>query len=223
MRLIATTAIGLALIVPTMPAHADERRLPLPGFDRMRLSGPVTATVTAGRGTSILASGDRRALESLVARVDGRLLVVTAAGDAPVTLTITTSDVAGVQLAGPATLSVDRVRGDRVRLSAEGASRLTIGQMRVDRLDLVASGGSRVTAAGTATMAIISTQGSAEVDAANLRTDRLTIASQGDGEIRAQARQDARVNVEGSGAITVTGGPNCAVTQRGVGTVRCGR
>ena len=53
MRLNAAAAAALMLVAAAAPAQAEERRLALPGFDRIRLSGPVTATVASGRGTSI--------------------------------------------------------------------------------------------------------------------------------------------------------------------------
>lgn len=223
--------LALALLVPAL-AQAAERRHPVSSFDRVRVSGPFEVTYAPG-SPSARVSGDARAIERVVVRVDGSTLTLRMGGagwgerreagpSEPIRVTLSSPRLAAVSLAGGGRFSATGVKGDRLDLSTGGAGEITVARASVDQLSAAVTGSGTVTLAGRAGKVRLTTDGPGRIDAEDLRADELTVLLNGAGETRAAARYLANITNLGLGGVTVAGRPRCIVKAPAGGPVRCG-
>ena len=219
----------LLLLFLAAPAHADERRYMVTGFDRIRVDGPYEVEVTSGGAPGAVASGDARALDAVSVRVQGGTLIVGRGvnawggfpGDRPTLprIVIQAADLRGAAIAGGGRLRIDRMRGLAVSLDLTGAGAIDVAAIDADRLqaNLVGTGSLRV--AGRVLRARFQSDGAGTIDAQGLDARAIDVAAQSAGDARFSASETATVTATGSGSVSVTGGAHCTV--RGPGRVDC--
>ncbi len=220
----------LLLTLLAIPAHAEERRYMLSSFDRIRVEGPFQVTVTSGGSGSAVASGDKRAIDSVSIRVDGRTLVIAPGvngwggypGERPSlpVITVSTQLVSGATLVGTGSLDIDRVSGLRVDLALTGAGRLNVAAADADRIEANMIGTGALNISGKALKARFSSNGAGTITAEGLEVGDLTVHSQSTGESSFNARYTATIAANGLGAVRVAGSPTCTI--RGSAPVTCG-
>lgn len=220
----------LLLTLIAVPAQAEERRFMLSSFDRIRVEGPFQVTVTSGGSAGAVASGDKRAIDSVSIRVDGRTLVIAPGvngwggypGERPSlpVIAVSTRSLTGATLVGTGSLDIDRVGGLRVDLSLTGAGRLNIAAADADRIEANMIGTGALSIAGKALKARFSSNGAGTITAEALEVGDLTVHSQSSGEGAFYARYTATVAASGLGAVRVAGTPTCTI--RGSAPVTCG-
>lgn len=220
----------LLLTLLAIPAHAEERRYMLSSFDRIRVEGPFQVTVTSGASGSAVASGDKRAIDSVSIRVDGRTLVIAPGvngwggypGERPSlpVITVSTQLVTGATLVGTGSLDIDRVSGLRVDLALTGAGRLNVAAADADRIEANMIGTGALNISGKALKARFSSNGAGTITAEGLEVGDLTVHSQSTGESSFNARYTATIAANGLGAVRVAGSPTCTI--RGSAPVTCG-
>lgn len=221
--------VPLALLMFAVPVAADERSWMISGFDRVRVDAPVSVRITTGGSPKARVQGDRRAVERITVRVDGRTLVVTRDLNAPAAeagaaldpVEISVPALRGAAVVGAGSLEVDAMRGARVDLSVAGAGSIRVGNVDADRLSATIVGNGSLTIAGNVLDARFRSNGSGAIDASKLSAAALFVAAQGPGEGSYTARNTADITASGNGAITVAGSPSCTV--RGSAPVTCGR
>lgn len=228
---IHAATLGAAMLA-ACSAPAAERGFTVTSFDRIRVEGPYSITVASGRAPSVRATGSQAALDAVVARVEGRTLVIqrntgTWGGfpgqdRGPVTIAVTTPGLVAASLTGSGRLEVDAMRGARIDLALAGSGRITLTQIQTDRLGAAVTGSGELSLGGHAAIAQFTLNGSGEIDAARLNADDATVAATGSGDIRVAVRRAAKVQATGSGDVTIAGNPACTVRRLGSGTVRCG-
>lgn len=219
----------LAAAALVSPAQADERTWMISGFDRIRVDAPVRVKVTTGASPKARVSGDRRAVERIAVRVDGRTLIVTrdvnappAAGNAPLDpVEVTVPALVGAAVVGAGSLEVDRMRGARVDLSLGGGGSLSVARVDADRLVATLIGNGSLAAAGAVLDARFQSNGAGSIDAEKLLARDLFVSAQGAGSGRYAARDTAEVIASGNGPVTVAGSPTCTV--RASAPVTCGK
>ena len=227
MMLRAAPAVLLALAAP---AHADERRFMLSGFDRIRVDGPFEVTVVAGATSGAVAAGVGRALDTVNVRVQGTTLVVSpsvnawggypgAARSTP-RVTVTVAALRSAAVVGGGRVTVARMRGARVELTLTGSGTLTVADAQADRIDATLIGTGKLNVAGSTLQGRFESSGAGAIDAERLSAAALTVRWQSDGDGRFTARTTAEVYATGQGAVTVAGTPSCTVS--GSGPVICG-
>lgn len=215
-----------------VPSNAAERRIPVGSFDRVRVNGPV-AVIHAPGSPQARVSGDARAIEGVVVRVEGSTLTVRAgalgqdeptqaSSATPVTVALSSPSLVAAAVNAGGRFDAARVRGGRVDLMVTGPGTITVADLTADQLSATLIGTGAMTLAGRAGRVRLSTNGSGRIDASGLRSDDLAVALDGPGETLATARYGAVVNNLGLGSVTVTGRPKCTVTARAGGPVRCG-
>ena len=223
-------ALLVAAILISVPAAAADRNFGVSGFDRVRLDGDYRVTVATGVAPFAKASGDRRAIDGLSIRVEGRTLIVRSAqsgswGDypgaqsGPVTIAIGTHELSAAQVNGAGSLHINRVEGLKFDASAMGAGLLAIDEVEVDQFSLALSGSASARLAGKIGKLTNLTRGTAVLDAERLIVKDASIAAEGPATVRLTATETAKVTAAGVGSVSLTGNPSCTLTIRGSATV----
>lgn len=212
------------------PAAAEDRRVMVTNFDRVRVEGPYEVRVEAGASPSVVAVGEPRAIDGVSIRVVGTTLVVSPGVNAwggdprarptPPTVRVVAPRIQSAAVLGGGTLSVARLEGQRALASITGAGSLRIADVRADRVDATLVGTGQMTLAGSTLAARIQANGAGSIDAKALEVRDLTVASQGPNTLALAARDTAQIVADGLGQVTVAGRPACTV--RGSAPVTCG-
>ncbi len=222
------TLIGTAM--PAMPAEAAERRFMVTDFDRIDAVGPHEFVVVTGRPPGVTASGDSASLDRLKVTVSSRRLRIVMGQEngwewnksQPLRIEISAHQLAGVVMGGSGTMAVDRMQGDSVSIHVAGTAVFRTNQIAARALDLAISGRGDMTLAGRCDSGRLSLQGVGSIHAEALLCKDVDGKIQGSGQIMVHAERKATLSVTGAGEITVSGAPECKVTQVGSGRIRCG-
>lgn len=215
------------LFLLTAAAPAEERRFMVSSFERLRVDGPFEVEVVTGPPRAV-ATGGRVALDQIAVRTNGETLVVSAGplawanAKGPTSLPRLTISVPALRTAtlnAGARVKVAEMRGSRVELVLSGAGSLDVGAVRADDLIVNLTGSGAITLAGTAARARMRNYGAGSIDAAALSAGEANLTSDGSGTIRVDVRYTARASALGSGAIDITGKPECIL--RGPGPMTC--
>lgn len=224
-------ALCIALPLKAEAAGIAKRIFTVPGFQQISLEGPYSVDVRVGSGVSVKAAGARDDLEALFVSVQGDRLVIRQMrstwsardGEGPVSLQISVPSLNAARVTGAGSMSIDRVKAATFSGALLGAGRLDVAGIAAETVTINAGGSGSVKLAGTSRDARLVVQGAGDIDAAGLAVRVLDAAMQGAGTITAQASDSARVQLAGSGNVSVDGKAKCTVTRTGAGQVRCGR
>jgi hypothetical protein len=219
------------LLALASPAFADERTVMVSGFERVRVEGPFTVTVTTGARPRARIAGDPRALDKVTVRSESGVLVVAAGvngwGERPTAkgvlpeVIVSTRTLRAAAVRGGGTLNVDRMEGARVDVALSGSGAIAVGVIDAERVDASLYGTGALKVAGRVLDARFTANGPGRIDAAALDATTLLVNAQGLGSGAFAARATASVNASGNGTIAVAGAPTCTI--RGSAPVTCGR
>ena len=208
------------------PAQSGDRRFTVGRFDAIELTGSDNVRVLPGSAISVTASGDPRAVASLLIEVRGTALHIGRRPgtwrDKGATVTVTVPTVRAVSISGSGDMAVGRIVRPDFDGSVSGSGGLVLSDLRVRAARLQLGGSGSIAASGTAGQVSIDLGGSGSVDARRLAAPDVTVDLGGSGGVTAVASRTARVSVAGSGSVRVTGGARCSVSRNGSGTVSCG-
>lgn len=225
--------IALLLLIPAT-ASADERRVNLGSFDRVRVNGAFDVTITTGPSPGATVIADRGVIGDIDLHSEGATLTIRrntmgrwseqtqAAATTPIRIVLTTPGLSGVTLIGGGRVTVSRLSGSRVDLAASGNGAITAAAVQTDRLNVQLIGDGRIGVAGRAAGARLLANGAGTIDAAGLDAGDVTVHLDGLGTIAARARYTAQVSSTGLGTVTVAGRPKCRVTASAGAPVTCG-
>ncbi|MBB5697525.1 head GIN domain-containing protein [Sphingomonas yantingensis] len=221
--------VALALIPAAL--HAQERRVMVTSFDRVRVEGPFSVDIRSGGSPGVTTRGDARALDGVEIRVEDRTLVIRPSpngwggwpGDRTeaASVSITAPRLVDLRVSGSGSARVDQLQGLEVGVALTGSGRVEVARVEADRLDAALAGSGGLTLAGTARTARLANTGVGTIEAAGLAVRDLTLSSESAGESRAAASETARVIATGTGSVVVSG--NAACTSAGTAPIRCGR
>ena len=224
---------ALLLLVPAA-ASADERRVNLGSFEKLRVNGAFDVTVTTGGSPGATVIADRGVIGDIDLHAEGATLTIRrntagrwseqgqATATSPVKIVLTTPRLAGVAVVGGARVAVSRLTGTRIDLVATGSGAIAAGAVEGDQLNVQLVGEGKVTVAGRVATARLLANGSGVIDAAALDAGDLTAHLDGLGSIAARARYTAQLSSTGLGTINVAGRPKCRVTASAGAPVTCG-
>ncbi|GAA0659182.1 hypothetical protein FHT00_002009 [Sphingomonas insulae] len=225
--------IALALLCPAV-ASAEERRVNVGSFEKLRVSGAFDVTVTTGGSPGATVTGDRAAIGDIDLHTEGATLIVRrnpngrwseqgqAATTRPVAIVLTTPRLASVAVVGGSRIAVSRLAAPRIDLAATGAGAITVGAVEGDQLTAQLIGEGKISVAGKAATARLLANGAGTIDAAGLEVGDLAVHLDGLGSVTARARYTAQVSNTGLGTITIAGRPKCRVTAIAGAPVTCG-
>ena len=223
----------LLLLIPAA-ASADERRVNLGSFARLRVSGAFDVTVTTGGSPGATVIADRGVIGDIDLHAEGSTLTVrrTATGrwteqtqgvaTAPIQIVLTTPRLSGITVVGGSKVAVSRLTGTRIDLAATGNGAIAAGAVEGDQLNVQLIGEGKIGVAGRVAAARLLANGSGAIDAAGLDAGDLNAHLDGPGTITARARYTAQPSSTGLGTITVAGRPKCRVTASAGAPVTCG-
>lgn len=224
--------IPLSCLASAGPADAAERSFTVTSFDRIRVEGAFAVTVTSNRGPSIRASGSPAALDEVVARVEGRTLLLRRSENGwggypgqtrgPIRIAVTVAQLGAASLTGSGSLAIDTMRGQRIDLVLDGSGRLDLARVETDRLTATLVGSGTVAVAGKVADARLTVRGSGTVEGADLSVSDAIVTADGAPTVHLSARRTASVQANGSGSISIAGRPACTVRNTGTGQVACG-
>lgn len=224
---------ALLLLVPAA-ASADERRVNLGSFEKLRVNGAFDVTVTTGGSPGATVIADRGVIGDIDLHAEGATLTIRrntagrwseqgqAMATAPVKIVLTTPRLAGVAVVGGGRVAVSRLTGARIDLAATGSGAIAAGAVEGDQLNVQLIGEGKVTVAGRVATARLLANGSGAIDAGALDAGDLTAHLDGLGSIAARARYTAQLSSTGLGTISVAGRPKCRVTASAGAPVTCG-
>jgi hypothetical protein len=223
--------LPLALLwLGAAPAAAETRNFGVSGFERIRLEGPFRVTVTTGKPPSASASGaSAAALQNVSLELVGKTLVIRSNRSAwggypgeqsgPIDVRISTHELSAVWLNGSGSIAIDRVRGLAFDASAQGSGLLTIAEASVDQLKVRLNGSASARVGGSAHALNATLRGTSTLDAGELTVKDATLAGDGSVTIRATVTNSAKIDAEGTAAMTIAGNPGCAIRAVGSASV----
>lgn len=214
------------------PGPTVNRTYPIGEFDRLDVAGPYAVNVVTGRAPSVRAWGRAKQLRNLTVVVEGGVLKIRerkvesinffSPQEREVILQLTVPSIRGADIAGPASVTIDKVAGDQFKGVASGSGDLKLRQADVGLLSLEVAGSGGIVVAGKARRAEYANTGSGDIDAAGVLTTGATVSINGSGDVSAQAKGAVDVDIGGSGEATIGGSPTCIVSKAGPGNVQCG-
>lgn len=172
------------------------RRLDISGSGSVRIGQGAWAELSEGEsGGSLVDAGETGLLDDGAPSTDPLDGIATAS-----TLDIDISGSGEVTLAG--------VRGDRLDVDISGSGDVDLSKVHVSEADARVSGSGSVRFGGDADRVEARVSGSGEVFARRLTAQRAVISVSGSGEIEVTAEESVKINISGSGDVTVWGDPD---------------
>jgi hypothetical protein len=221
-------AIPLTLTLAA-PAGAATRNFGIDSFDKIRVEGPYTVTLTTGVAPFARAVGKPVALDAVNITVEGHTLIVRSdraswggypgESNGPVEIAIGTHELGGAWVNGAGGLKIDRVKGLLFQLSVQGSGTASIGRAEVDQLNVGIAGTASATLAGQVAKMTSVVRGISALDAAGLEVRDATLGAEGAATIKAKVTNAAKIDASGPATITLTGRPSCTVAVKGSATI----
>jgi hypothetical protein len=199
-HLAAALASGLTFASCTIPVRAADdvsQTRSVSGFDRIRLDGAFSATVTAGKhDTRFVMTGDPDVLARVTTKVsDGLLVVGMRDGDN--------------HLRGTIKLQIDLPVLRSFKIAGVGNANIS-GLTGAD-LELAVPGAASITASGRAGNETLSLDGTGKIDASDVAARDVTASANGVGAIYVQGSGSMVLSVNGVGEIRYKGNPTNVV------------
>lgn len=230
MKRIILAALAAAIAVP---ASAAERRFTVTDFDRVQVDGPFEVVLTTGKANSAVATGSVQALDRVSIEVQGRTLRIRPSrsgwggypgeGVGPLRIQLGTHNLRGASVTGSGSIAIDKAQSMRFEAAVSGSGRLGIGTIAADTLVLGLLGSGKIAIGGKAKELRATIQGNGDLDAEGLTVEDAQINADTAGNITLSVRRAANVTATGSGDTRIIGKPACTTKALGSGRVMCGR
>jgi hypothetical protein len=229
MRKLVIALCGAAAVA--VPAWAATRSFTVTGFEKVASAGSFDVIVTTGKGVSVRAEGEEKALDRLEIKVEDRTLKIGTKsrswswGDSDmdkVRVYVTAPAITGAALAGSGDMRIDRLTGADAKLRVAGSGDLTVANVNAGAVGVSVAGSGNVAAVGKCTSVAVSVAGSGDVTMPDLKCETITAKVAGSGNVSGYATKAGTVSVAGSGDVRIGGGAKCKVSKVGSGDVVCG-
>jgi hypothetical protein len=188
------TAALIVIPVATATRAADDvsETRNVTKFDRIRVTGAFTTTVTVGEKQLVVLSGNPDAVGRVTTEVEDGTLVV---GSRP--------EFGFFNHSAKIEISVPALRD----FANNGAGSVKIGGLAGGDLELENAGTASVVVSGVAANVDISQNGVGKIDTTALEAHDVTVSNNGVGTVRVRASGDLTMSVNGVGEIRYTGNP----------------
>jgi len=176
------------------------------GFDRIRLEGAFTTSITAGvPRTRVVVSGTQDAVARVTAEVQGDTLVV--------------GQRSGFDPFGrppKVEISLPALRG----LANSGTGSTNISGLTGSDIEIENAGAGSIVASGTAGREDVSLNGVGKIDTTELDAHDVTVDSNGVGAVHVRANGSLKMNLNGVGEVRYAGTPSHVESQvSGIGKI----
>ena len=210
--------------------RSDTRPIPA-SITSIDLAGPIDLTLRRGATPSLKVSGEQRLLANVDTTVDGATLHIGPKGmlfhhRQPLQVEIVLPTLTQLEVHGNGNSKITGFSGDSFRLelagsgdisftgrykqieaTVNGSGNLDINGGNSDSVTLEMVGSGRIVASGNTKLLRADLSGSGDIDAEHLPADKANVSLQGSGQSTVFIRDDAILNLRGSGDIHVHGNP----------------
>lgn len=214
-------------------AVSSETRTVSAQVTQIELSGPIDLTLRQGAIASMKVSGEKRFLENVGTTESGKTLSIGPRGmllhhKQPLQVTLTLPSLDKLDLRGSGDSEVNGFSGDKVQVHLSGSGTLKFngrykdvtasmsgsgdlelnGGDRSDKVEVTLAGSGRMTVVGQCKQFKAELPGSGDLDAEHLAAQAAEVTLSGSGTVVVQALRTARVDLKGSGEVSVLGNPS---------------
>lgn len=195
------------------------------GFDRVRVTGIGTLTITQGATEALTVEAEDNLLPRLRSEVqNGTLLLSTSHGTSmqptkPIRYDLTMKQLRAIDLTGAPNASADGLTADQLALDLSGAGRMNLAHVTTGSLTVHMSGAGQVTVSGQTPQQTVSLSGAGRYQASDLASERATVDVSGAGSCAVKVSDHLAVTLSGAGEVTYTGSPAVDENVTGVGRV----
>lgn len=201
----------------------------LKNFDGIMLQGPDTVVVTPGTDFAVHTEGDPEALKHVALSVHDGVLRVDrrkingwwGANSHGVTIRVTMPALSRVWITGSGDVQAENVDSKEFAARLDGSGDLRVANLQSNAVRLSLNGSGNMDISGQAGEVSAVLVGSGGVQASGLEARTASISVTGSGEIHAQARQNAKLVLNGSGHAQVDGTNQCQIQKTGSGDAEC--
>ena len=173
-------------------------------FKNIRLDGAAKINVQIGNDRSVTVTADDNVLPLIETDVHGDTLVISSKENYStrigVTVTITTPDLAGIELNGSGDVNVKDLKGGR--------------------FSTIIRGSGNVSADGTVDEVNAEIKGSGDVKLADLQAKRGEVSVAGSGNVTVNVTDELQASIAGSGDVRYKGSPKVQKSVAGSGSVK---
>ena len=218
------------------PAMADERGYSIPGFEEIRVTGPIDVEITTGKGAGARAfADDPAALDRVTLRRAGDQLTVGIrprpdarerfTRSAPIRLVLSTDRLRRILHSGSGRVTVAGFGSDRTLERSEirlnGFGTLDVRDAVADDIEIAMQGGGQLNISGTARHATVKLLGASAFDGTGLAVERAEIFHRGPAITRLNVEREVDIDNAGTGTIEISGAPDCDVRSDGSAVIVC--
>ena len=222
-----TVLASLISVSFTNPLVQDEetRTFSVRDFDKLDMGSAFTIHVKQGSSFSVKATGQKRDLDELNAKVSGKTLNVRYDGSwnrnrKRVTFDITMPTLHGIDFSGASSSDVRGFRNQgNMSVEVSGASTTTI-ELDADRVAVDFSGASTVNLLGKASRIDGEVSGATTVKAFDLQTKQVELEVSGASSVRVNASEKLNIDASGASSVRYRGGASVSSNTSGASSVR---
>lgn len=223
-----TAAVVAACLASS--AQAAERKFMVSSFDKLIVEGDLNVQLTTGKAPSAIASGEKRAVDTVNIERSGTTVTVRYRPSAvtrsktgePVTLTLTTHNIGTIILRGSAVMTADTVKAPNSRVEIIGAGSLTINDIKSDKLISIVQGSAKFAIAkGAVATGDMLIDGAADIAAPDLIFNELRLIQNGQAKSLLRAERKVEISTAGSGSVEILGKATCFIREAGNAKIRC--
>ena len=215
-------------LVGSGKAVDDTRAVPV--FSRIRLEGPFNLRAGQSDSTTVSVRADDNLVSQVITEVEGDTLVIRSRpghsirSRQPLLVTVSASNLAGVDMRGSGDLWLQGFKGERFELQLRGSGDARLNDLALRTLVVSLAGSGDITAQGRCDDAQLSIAGSGDLHMADLQTLRTSVGIAGSGDARVHATLAINASVAGSGDVRYSGNPGSVKSSvAGSGTVHAVR
>lgn len=222
-----TAAVVAACLASS--AQAAERKFMVSSFDKLIVEGDLNVQLTTGKAPSAVASGEKRAVDTVNIERSGNTVTVryrpsavTRSNAGPVTVALTTHNIGTIILRGSAVMTADTVKAPNSRVEIIGAGSLTINDIKSDKLISIVQGSAKFAIAkGAVATGDMLIDGAADIAAPDLIFNELRLIQNGQAKSLLRAERKVEISTAGSGSVEILGKATCFIREAGNAKIRC--
>jgi len=194
--------LGFVLVIarvaaPSRAAEGLSETRNVSGFDHIRLTGPFSTEITAGRPTLVTLYGDRDVVNRITTEVDGDTLVIGMRNEW------------GFNRKAKLVIALPELRG----LANDGAGSVRISGLAGGDIEIENAGAGSIVASGRVANESIALDGVGKIDTTALEAKDVTVSNNGVGSVRVRVSGVLTASVNGVGEIRYTGNPSHVESQ----------
>lgn len=214
---------AVPLGVAARAAGTTTRRIPLPGFSRVRVDLPATVLLQPGTPAQALVTAEPGLIDRISVTVSQDELRIAAAESfrtqEKLEVTVHFANLSRVELRSAGDLEIRSLKTPEFVLIASGSGNARLRDIEVALLRVEAAGSASIVTSGHAGEQQLSLGGSFTYQGEALRTERTRARLAGSGDATVWATQTLEATVDGAGSLRYRGSPAVRQQIAGAGSI----